>query len=622
MINGLRFSFLFIFISFFQPAFAQKNIASQLSNKRVEQSNLFGNNIESQCQHQVTKLANIKAFTQTNTFEHNISELERQLIPAYNLLFESYLYANVSPKQSIRKDAEQCQLTLAAQIDITLASKAMSELLNASKPLMTSDLQIRVYNKYLKKHKELSNSDFLSLKQQAKVAGNQFRKNTSLTVSSKFKLANECSKALEPKYHKRFVVNGTIVAPLTSKNYATLIKRVNNETCRKQVYSQYQGRHKQLNQDNLLSFIHLQNQKAQALGFATFAEYSLQNTSFKKIEHVHAFLSAISAQQEPSSAPWNSKFDEYSKTKIITEKDNNIESKQKRITPQRAQKGLFSLLKNEFGLDVKPLNGAVWHESVKGYQLTQNSNVLGTFYLDLYPREGKYKKNRHRAIKRGVSGVQLASSALILNLPHKNWQQKHVKSFFHEFGHLLHNLMAQQPYHIIAGISLENDLVEMPAKWFEWLSFSPVMQQKMFDEVLFTGEKPDAGTRFKMRLYRSALALTYFNEPVTKQNIDDISKRLSLQYLGFPYVPGADSQYSFSHLGTYGPRYYNYIWSEKVAQKLLADFLNNRFTGQDFTLALFAQGGRINMAEMLSLLYKKSISMTDIIKWVNNEKEF
>ncbi len=606
----------FIYVVIFAIGGFMSAYAQPTSKNKVQQPLPFSQ-IKSQCKVAIDDLTKLNDFALSPSFAQTLKDFEQHIIPAKNVLFESYLFANVSPDETVRVAAEQCQSTLAAQIDIVLASNAFAKLLNHVKGLPKTPLQERVFKKYQQQHLELADSNFLTLKHQAKQATTDFRKTTTITAERSFHFDKACVLALSKKYQNKFIEHGDINAAINGKNYAAFIKRFKTEDCRKAVYQQYQGRHKTLNQGNLMNMISLQNQKAQALGFEHFADYSLQNTSFSTATQVEQFLSGLAALQPPSPAPWNNRYVEF---KSASKKPKSQVEKHS-LLPQQAKQGLFTLLNDEFNLQVVKVNQSVWHPSVEVYQLNREGQLIGDFYLDLYSREGKYKKNRHRAIKRGVTGVQLPASALILNLPKNQWQQKHIKSFFHEFGHLLHNLLAQQPYHIVAGISLEKDLIEMPAKWFEWLSFSPDMQQKMFNKVLFAGEKPDTGTKFKLRLYRAALALAYFSKDINSKNIDALSDKLSRQYTGYPHLAGADSQYSFSHLGTYGPRYYNYIWSEKVAQKLLIDYLNNRFTGQAFMQALLVQGGSVSMADMFSLLYQKTITISDITQWVNNEKQ-
>ncbi|WNC73061.1 M3 family metallopeptidase [Thalassotalea psychrophila] len=578
----------------------------------VKPSAAFGADIQQRCVQMTTSLTMPKGFTEQADFYGNIQQLESVLIPANNLLFESYLYANVSPDKSIITTAEQCQLTTSANIDNFIGSAQVSALLKKTNSLAKSALEKRVQDKYQRLNQQLSNKYYAKLKADGKAIAAEFRKGVSVKVTDTFVLPGECAEGLDKKYQKRYLKDGQMVAELKGSHYATFVKRLPEEACRKLAYSQYQGRHEKTNKDNLLALLSARNNSAKSLGYSNFAELSFQDTMIDNISDVDAFLSNIAKAQPATYAPWDYRYIPYAKT---TDKKSSPT-----LTPVEAHQGLFTLLESEFGLTVVKLDEAAWHSSVAVYMLKEGSENIGKFYLDLYPRANKYTKNRHRAIKRGVTGVQAPSSALILNLPKKEWKQTHVKSFFHEFGHLIHNLVATQKYHIVAGISIESDLGEMPAKWFEWLSFDPKMQQRMFGKVVLAGEAPDSGTTFNLRLYRAGMALAYFSQDVTSKNIEQINAELALKYLGHPYAKGSSSQYSFSHLGTYGPRYYSYIWSEVVARRLLEDYFAGRFSGRDYLTSLFEQGGSIAMTEMFAKLYKKPLTLQDIIKWVSYEK--
>lgn len=572
----------------------------------------FGDDIQQRCLQMTNSLTKPQAFTEQATFYGNIQQLESILIPANNLLFESYLYANVSPDKSIIATAEQCQLITSANIDSFIGSEQVSALLNKTNSLAKTALEKRVQDKYQRLNKQLSNKQYAKLKAEGKAISAEFRKGVSVKVTDRFVLPSECAEGVDKKYQKRYLKGGQMVAELKGSNYATFVKRLPKEECRKLAYSQYQGRHAKTNKDNLLALLTARNNSAKSLGYSNFAELSFQDTMIDNISDVDAFLSNIAKAQPATYAPWDYRYIPYAET---TDKKSSPT-----LTPVEALQGLFTLLESEFGLTVVKLDEPTWHNSVAVYMLKEGDINIGKFYLDLYPRANKYKKNRHRALKRGVTGVQAPSSALILNLPEKEWKQTHVKSFFHEFGHLIHNLVATQKYHIVAGISIESDLGEMPAKWFEWLSFDPKMQQRMFGKVVLAGEAPDSGTTFNLRLYRAGMALAYFSQDVSSKNIEQINAELALKYLGHPYAEGSSSQYSFSHLGTYGPRYYSYIWSEVVARRLLEDYFAGRFSGRDYLTSLFEQGGSIPMTEMFSKLYNKPLTLRDIIKWVSYEK--
>ena len=66
---------------------------------------------------------------------------------------------------------------------------------------------------------------------------------------------------------------------------------------------------------------------------------------------------------------------------------------------------------------------------------------LGRIYLDLHPREGKYKHAAQFTITNGVAGRQLPEGALVCNFSRGLMEHDHVVTLFHEFGHLVHHVL-------------------------------------------------------------------------------------------------------------------------------------------------------------------------------------
>ena len=81
------------------------------------------------------------------------------------------------------------------------------------------------------------------------------------------------------------------------------------------------------------------------------------------------------------------------------------------------KKGIFELSQQLFAIDIEPWNTPVWHEDVEAYKILQNNKIIGYFYLDMHPRNNKYKHNQHLKLRFGVEDKQLPISALVANIP-------------------------------------------------------------------------------------------------------------------------------------------------------------------------------------------------------------
>ena len=135
------------------------------------------------------------------------------------------------------------------------------------------------------------------------------------------------------------------------------------------------------------------------------------------------------------------------------------------------------------GLKFKKLEKAqTWNKLVTVYEVRdkESDKKIGNFYLDLYPREDKFN---HAAamtlLKRAKVGnkTQLASAAMVTNFsPAKSASEpsilihSDVVTFFHEFGHVMHNMCNEAKYDRFSGAQVEKDFVEMPSQMLEnWI---------------------------------------------------------------------------------------------------------------------------------------------------------
>ena len=154
--------------------------------------------------------------------------------------------------------------------------------------------------------------------------------------------------------------------------------------------------------------------------------------------------------------PWDSSF----YTNVLKEKFYAIdEEKIKEYFPtDHVVNQTLEIYQELLGLKFTEIpNAVVWHEEVTCYEVqdTASGESFGQFYLDLYPRDNKFG---HAAefplLKRAkVDGVVMPAVAAILCnfdkpsperpslLPHDD-----VVTFFHEFGHLMHEICSTANY--------------------------------------------------------------------------------------------------------------------------------------------------------------------------------
>ena len=118
-------------------------------------------------------------------------------------------------------------------------------------------------------------------------------------------------------------------------------------------------------------------------------------------------------------------------------------------------------------------------------------SVLGYFYLDLYPRDGKFS---HQCVvpicpsyTRANGSRQLPVAANIGNLPRTSatapglLYHSQVVTFFHEFGHVIHALCTRSEQSLLSWAwsavpypgGVEHDYLEVPSQMLENWTWDP-----------------------------------------------------------------------------------------------------------------------------------------------------
>ena len=135
------------------------------------------------------------------------------------------------------------------------------------------------------------------------------------------------------------------------------------------------------------------------------------------------------------------------------------------------------------GLKFEPTTCSTWHEDVSCFTVAdaESDELMGQFYLDLYPREGKYT---HAACMHLMTrhnsdvGMRKHITAMVTNFDPpaegKKATMSHdeVTTFFHEFGHIMHHMSQEVNYSLLnqkrgRSFGSETDFVEMPSQMLE-----------------------------------------------------------------------------------------------------------------------------------------------------------
>jgi thimet oligopeptidase len=237
-----------------------------------------------------------------------------------------------------------------------------------------------------------------------------------------------------------------------------------------------------------------------------------------------------------------------------------------------------------------------WSDDVTEYEVSdaRNHAFLGTLYLDLYPRPGKYTHFASFPLlperRREDGTIRPPIDAIVGNwspsAPGQPALLTHdeVQTFFHEFGHAMATLLAKTPYESLSS-GFRTDFVEAPSQMLENWVWDPTVLKQLSRNI-------DSGLPLPDNIIRDLIASRYVDEAyyTTRQILyadvdmayhsahpgDDTTQRWKaiqdrVSPIGF--IDGTHPEASFGHImGGYDAGYYGYLWSKVYAQDMFTAF--------------------------------------------------
>ncbi|TBT88718.1 peptidase M3 [Propioniciclava sinopodophylli] len=282
----------------------------------------------------------------------------------------------------------------------------------------------------------------------------------------------------------------------------------------------------------------------------------------------------------------------------------------------KVRDGLLAVTGRLFGLTYTPADVPVWHPSVTAYDVTRTDDgaAQGRIYLDLHPREGKFKHAAQFTLTNGVAGRQLPEGTLVCNFPTGLMEHDDVVTLFHEFGHLVHHLVGgHQRWAEFSGVATEWDFVEAPSQMLEeWAWDADVLGSFATNEageaipaalVERMRKADDFGKGYFARTQMFYAALAYRLHLENPEDLVARTRELQEQYSLFPWVEGTCMPTSFGHLDGYNSGYYTYMWSLVIAKDMFsafdADDLFDPAVATRYRDVVLAQGGTKDAADLV-----------------------
>jgi thimet oligopeptidase len=413
------------------------------------------------------------------------------------------------------------------------------------------------------------------------------------------------------------------------------------------LYKQFDNRAADKNVLVLEAILALRAEKAKLLGYATWADYIIEPRMAKDAKTVAGFLEGLkkhlAKKGDAEMAQFRAMHVELGgkPTDAIPPSDRlyledqvrkakyGVDSKEvsQYFEVRKVKQGLLDITSKMYGIKYRTVQSPTWHADVEAMEVTDASGkVLGRFFFDLYPREGKYKHAAVFSIRDTLElrdGSRLVPMAAIeCNFPQPGsggpalMSHQDAVTFFHEFGHILHHLLSEAELSSFAGTSVARDFVESPSQMLEEWAWSKETldlfavhhetgkpMPKALHAAMLRSRGFGRALATQRQLFLASLDQTYhtrslpFDTTKVLQEINDA-------YTPFKYVEGTHFQASFGHLIGYDAGYYGYQWALSIAQDLFTRFkkegLLNPKTAADYRAAVLAMGSSDEEAKLVA----------------------
>jgi thimet oligopeptidase len=555
------------------------------------------------------------------TIENTLKPYDEVLIYLDAAGSQSGLIQEVHPDETLRNAAEKAsQKVQAFYTDLSL-NRAVYDALS-SLDLKGADAETRFYVEKTLRDFRLSGVDkdeatrkkIKALRDELVLVGQEFARNIRDDKRTVIATSVAELEGLPADYVARHKPgpDGKITLTIDYPDSLPVFSYAKNEALRKRMFMEYNNRAYPQNNAVLDRMIARRHELANLLGYTNWADYITADKMVGSARNASEFIDKIveasgtkarsefqtllkRKQQEVPDAKginaWESTY--YSELVRKASYDFDSQSVRPYFPYDRVKQGVFDVTSKLFGVTYRPVKDApVWDPSVEAYEMLENGKLVGRFYLDMHPRKGKFNHAAEFSVRGGVAGRQIPEAVLVCNFPGGEandpglMEHDDVQTFFHEFGHLLHELFAGRHGWVgLAGTRTEQDFVEAPSQMLEEWTWDVATLQS-FAKHYQTNEPIPAELVKQMKrasefgkalavrrqMVYAKLSLSIYDRKPSDVNTDALIKALTEQYQPYPFVTDTHWQASFGHLDGYSAVYYTYMWSLVIAKDMFSQF--------------------------------------------------
>ena len=398
--------------------------------------------------------------------------------------------------------------------------------------------------------------------------------------------------------------------------------------------------------------LELRKQKAELLGYSSYAELSLARKMAPNVEAVEKLLEELRQSSYEAAVAEFAELKEFAKAQGSAEADDfkhwdtsywaerqretkfnfTVEELRPYFPLPQVLEGLFALVKRLFGITVVAADGTapIWHENVRFFEIQNElGKAIAYFYLDPYSRPAEKRGGawmndcigRAKLIEDGKPITRLPVAYLICNQsPPVDGKPSlmtfgDVETLFHEFGHGLQHMLTQVDYSGASGINnIEWDAVELPSQFMENWCYDRATLFGMarhyetgealpesYYQKLIASKNYMSGSGLLRQLHFSLvdIELHHRYQSGGDETPTKLRSRLAETTMVIPPLPEDNFLCSFGHIfaGGYAAGYYSYKWAEVLSADAFAAFEEAGLEDED----AIASTGRLYRDTVLAL---------------------
>jgi len=441
------------------------------------------------------------------------------------------------------------------------------------------------------------------------------------------------------------------------------LKFAESPALRRRLYETFNNRAYPKNREVLLKMAATRAEIAKLLGFATWADSDAAPKMASTSARIAQFIQELATAARPVM--------EREYTQILAEKrkrepnasevydfegsylseqvrrasfDFDSQSVRPYFPYPQVRQGILDTASKLFHVRFEPEKEAGgWDPSVETFQVWEGDQRIGRLYLDMHPRPGKFSHANMVPVLDGVAGKQLPEAALVCNFPEATatdpglMEYGDVVTFFHEFGHLVHWILAgRQRWAGTNPLNLEQDFIEAPSQMLEEFMRSPQVLAG-FAKHHKTGEVIPAELVAKMNRASafgrgssvstqdalSAISYEIYSSDPATLDPEAISVGAWRKYTKLVPIPGTHFYTSFGHLAGYSSAYYTYMWDKVIAEDFASQFDRANLLDEKASLryrrTVLEPGGSVSANDLVKNFLGRPQDMRAFEKWMGEE---